>query len=146
MFGGVIGSKAEPDGEWESVLSSVRLSGPSADNVPEDPVKCVERREPRPKAADKCDWCDNLGDGPLYDWETTSVPGPEDGGLSFLDLRVWVGESDLSSNDPAIYVSVIDSSDAHGLGCDSELRGGPTELRNGTSTDSSMSSYIILTA
>lgn len=37
VLGGVIGSKADPDGDGESVLSSVMLSGASADDVPEDP-------------------------------------------------------------------------------------------------------------
>lgn len=53
VFGGVIGSKAEPDGDGESVLSSVRLSGASEDEVADEPDMNVERREPaaRPKAA-----------------------------------------------------------------------------------------------
>jgi hypothetical protein len=51
VCGGVIGSKAEPDGEGESVLSSVRLSGISAE-MPEEPEIRVDRRDPlRPKAA-----------------------------------------------------------------------------------------------
>jgi hypothetical protein len=39
VFGGVIGSSAVVDGEGESVLSSVILSGPSPDDVPEDPER-----------------------------------------------------------------------------------------------------------
>lgn len=31
VLGGVIGSRAEPDGEADSALSSVKLSGPSAE-------------------------------------------------------------------------------------------------------------------
>jgi len=51
VFGGVIGSRAEADGEGESVLSSVRVSGASADDVAEEPDTCAERRDPRPNAA-----------------------------------------------------------------------------------------------
>lgn len=52
VFGGVIGSRAEPDGEGESALSSVRLSGFSPDEVPDDPDTYVERRDADlPKAA-----------------------------------------------------------------------------------------------
>lgn len=53
VFGGVIGSKAEAAGEGESVLSSVRVSGASADEVAEELDTCAERRDPRPKAADR---------------------------------------------------------------------------------------------
>jgi len=45
-----------------------------------------------------------------------------------------------------MYTSVMFSSDDQGLARDSERRGGATELRKGTRTDSSMSSYMILTA
>jgi hypothetical protein len=45
VFGGVIGSRAEPDGDGESVLSSVMLSTPSPDEWPEDPEKFAERRD-----------------------------------------------------------------------------------------------------
>jgi hypothetical protein len=50
VLGGVIGSRAEVDGDGESVLSSVMLSGASADEVPDDPEMFAERRE-SPKAA-----------------------------------------------------------------------------------------------
>jgi hypothetical protein len=54
VLGGVIGSKAEPEGEADSVLSSVKLSGPSADECSEDLEAYAERREaPRPNAAVK---------------------------------------------------------------------------------------------
>lgn len=53
MVGGVIGSRAEAEGEGESVLSSVRVSGASADEVAEEPETCVDRRDPRPRAADR---------------------------------------------------------------------------------------------
>ena len=53
VLGGVIGSRAETDGEGESVLSSVRLSGGSADDAPEEPEMYVDRRAMplRPRAA-----------------------------------------------------------------------------------------------
>jgi hypothetical protein len=44
VLGGVMGSKAEPEVDGESVLSSVRLSGASFDEVAEDPDMYVERR------------------------------------------------------------------------------------------------------
>jgi len=44
VLGGVIGSSAVLEGDGESVLSSVMLSGASADDVPEDPERYVERR------------------------------------------------------------------------------------------------------
>lgn len=62
------------------------------------------------------------------------------GGVSSLWFRVLEGDSDRSSREPAIYVSIMDSSDAHGLPKDSEGRAGATELTNGTRTDSSISS------
>jgi hypothetical protein len=61
-------------------------------------------------------------------------------------LRAFAGDSDRSSKDPAIYVSAMDSSEVHGLVYVSELRDGVTELRNGTRTDSSINSNMILTA
>lgn len=56
VLGGVIGSRAEPEGEGESVLSSVRLSAASAEDMPEDPDMYVERRviPPNPKVAVSC--------------------------------------------------------------------------------------------
>jgi hypothetical protein len=72
----------------------------------------------------------------VYDWETMSIP--LFGGLP--SLRDLAGDKERSSKDPAMYVSVIDSLDVHGLEYDSETRDGATELRNGTRTDSSMSS------
>ena len=52
VLGGVIGSRAEADGEGESVLSSVRLSGPSVWDNAEDPERYADRRvELRLKAA-----------------------------------------------------------------------------------------------
>jgi hypothetical protein len=53
VLGGVIGSMADPDGEGESVLSSVMLSGASDEEVAEEPDINAERREDpaRPKAA-----------------------------------------------------------------------------------------------
>jgi hypothetical protein len=74
----------------------------------------------------------------------TSVPFM--GGVSSLWLRALDGDSDRSSREPAIYVSIMDSFDVHGLPKDSGGRTGATELRNGTSTDSSISSKMILTA
>ncbi len=44
VLGGVIGSKPDPEGEGESVLSSVMISGFSAADVPEEPDMYVERR------------------------------------------------------------------------------------------------------
>ena len=54
VLGGVMGSKAEPDGEGESVLSSVRLSGASGAGA-EEPERYEERRDEvvRPNAAVK---------------------------------------------------------------------------------------------
>jgi hypothetical protein len=48
-----MGSRAEVDGEGESVLSSVRLSGPSgAEDAAEEPERYADKREElRPKAA-----------------------------------------------------------------------------------------------
>lgn len=66
--------------------------------------------------------------------------------MGLPSLRDLAGDNDRSSKDPAIYVSAIDSSEVHGLAYDPELREGATELRNGTRTDSSISSKIILTA
>jgi hypothetical protein len=61
------------------------------------------------------------------------------GGLP--SLRDLAGDNERSSKDPAMYVSIMDSFDVHGLEYDSETRdGGTTEFRNGTRTDSSMSS------
>ena len=52
VLGGVIGSKAEPAGEGESVLSSVRPSGASVDVAQEEEDIWAERREePRPRPA-----------------------------------------------------------------------------------------------
>jgi hypothetical protein len=52
VLGGVIGSKAEPAGEGESVLSSVRPSGASVDVAPEEEDTWAEKREePRPRPA-----------------------------------------------------------------------------------------------
>lgn len=65
MFGGVIGSKAEADGEGESVPSSVRVSGASADDVAEELETWAERRDPRPRAAVRWDDCEYLGEGPV---------------------------------------------------------------------------------
>lgn len=45
-----------------------------------------------------------------------------------------------------MYISAIDSSEVHGLLNDSELRDGVRELTNGTKTDSSINSKMILTA
>lgn len=39
VFGGVMGSKAEAEGDGESVLSSVRLSGPSDVDAMEAPER-----------------------------------------------------------------------------------------------------------
>jgi len=50
VLGGVIGSRAEPDGDGESVLSSVMGSGASPDDVPDDPDTFAERRD-NPRAA-----------------------------------------------------------------------------------------------
>lgn len=44
VLGGVIGSSAEPDVDGDSVLSSVRLSGASLEEVVEEPEMYVERR------------------------------------------------------------------------------------------------------
>ena len=55
VLGGVMGSMAEPAGDGESVLSSVILSGTSADEEwPDDPLMFAERRD-SPKAAVRCD-------------------------------------------------------------------------------------------
>lgn len=54
VFGGVMGSAAEADGEGEPVLSSVRLSGASgAEDATEEPERYADRRDDvlRPKAA-----------------------------------------------------------------------------------------------
>jgi hypothetical protein len=52
VLGGVIGSKAEPSGEGESVLSSVRPSGASVEVAPEEEDAWAEKREePRPRPA-----------------------------------------------------------------------------------------------
>jgi hypothetical protein len=40
-----MGSSAEPEGDGESVLSSVILSTPSPDDIPEDPEIFAERRD-----------------------------------------------------------------------------------------------------
>ena len=63
-----------------------------------------------------------------------------------LWFRVLAGDSDHSSKEPAVFVSIKESFDSQGLPKDSPDRTGAMELRNGTSTDSSMSSYMILTA
>lgn len=146
VFGGVIGSSVDPDGEGESALSSVRESGTSDDDVADDPERCAESRVPRPNAALKCEWWETRGDIPLNDIAAALLSISPIGGLSFRDRRDCAGDNDLSSKEPVIYVSVIDSSEVHGLGCDSELRGGATELMKGTRTESSINSYIILTA
>jgi hypothetical protein len=46
VLGGVIGSRAEPDGEGESVLSSVMLSTASADVIDEADIKAESREGP----------------------------------------------------------------------------------------------------
>jgi hypothetical protein len=50
VLGGVIGSRAEPDGDGESVLSSVMLSSASPDKVPVEPEMFAERRD-KPRTA-----------------------------------------------------------------------------------------------
>jgi hypothetical protein len=69
-----------------------------------------------------------------------------EGGLPSLWDRVLDGERDRSSKDPVIVMSDIDSLDVQGLENDSVPRDDTTELRNGTRTDSSISSNTILTA
>jgi hypothetical protein len=54
VLGGVMGSRAEPEGDGESVLSSVILSTPSPDDIPEDPEIFAERRD-SPRALVKLD-------------------------------------------------------------------------------------------
>ena len=102
VLGGVIGSSAVVEGDGESVLSSVIFSGPSPDDVPEDPERYVESRATpaRPtRAAVKCDWCECRGEGPFCDWATTSLP---EGGLPSLLFRDFAGDSDRSSKEPDI--------------------------------------------
>jgi hypothetical protein len=72
----------------------------------------------------------------VKDWLVASVLPAE----WSSSLRVLAGDSDRSSKDPAMYVSIMDSFDIHGLFSDSKGRVGATELRKGTSTDSSISS------
>ncbi len=134
VFGGVIGSSAEPAGDVESVLSSVRLSFPSAGC----PERYAERRDAplRPNAALRWDWREGRGDDPSADGETTSLAEPTEGGLRPLEYR------GRSSTAPLIYVSVPES----GTVTVSEPRAGATEFRSGTRTDSSINSYMILTA
>ena len=62
------------------------------------------------------------------------------GGLPSCWCRDREGESDRSSKEAATCESVMLSSEVHGLEYDSGARIGATELRNGTRTDSSMSS------
>lgn len=69
-----------------------------------------------------------------------AISAPLMGGVSSLWFRVLEGDSDRSSRDPAIYESIMDSFDVHGLPKDSEGRAGAMEFTNGTKTDSSISS------
>lgn len=69
-----------------------------------------------------------------------------EGGLPSLGDRDFEGESDLSSTDPVMVVSDMDSLDVQGLENDSRPRPGATELRKGTRTDSSINSKTIRTA
>lgn len=57
VLGGVIGSSVAADTTGESVLSSVRLSGPSVDDDVDVPDMYVESlaMELSPRAADMCD-------------------------------------------------------------------------------------------
>ena len=64
-----------------------------------------------------------------------------------LLTRDRVGDSDRSSKEPVIlYPSITESFDVHGLEYISAPGVKATEFKKGTSTDSSISSYIIFTA
>jgi hypothetical protein len=82
-----MGSRAEPAGDVESVLSSVRPSAPSADDCAEDPERYAERRDtpPRPNAALRWDCREGRGDVPEEEGDTTSFADPTEGGLLPLE-------------------------------------------------------------
>lgn len=101
-------------------------------------------RDPLIKAADRCGGWDTRGDAPVS--EPVSLPASPIGGLSCLCLRALEGDIAQSSPVPVICTSVVESSAGHGYGAASAGRAGATELRKGTRTDSSISSYMILTA